>query len=73
MADDNRVTIKIPRDDWKRHNERRKTAELSWPEYIDGTAPELKVNEGLTADEVRSIVKDEIEDALSRITANGAN
>lgn len=33
-------TIKIPRDEYERHNERRKANGQSWAEYIDGQAPE---------------------------------
>jgi len=33
-------TIKIPRDEYDRHNERRKANNQSWAEYIDGQAPE---------------------------------
>jgi len=33
-------TIKIPRDEYERHNERRKVNGQSWVEYIDGQAPE---------------------------------
>lgn len=34
-------TIKIPRDEYEQHNERRQDLGLSWAEYIDGQAPEL--------------------------------
>lgn len=34
MASD-KGTIKIPRDDFERHNERRKDASLTWAEYLD--------------------------------------
>lgn len=33
-------TIKIPRDEYEKHNERREDMGLSWAEYIDGEAPE---------------------------------
>jgi len=33
-------TIKIPRDDFERHNDRRKDLRLSWAEYINGVAPD---------------------------------
>jgi len=32
-------TIKLPRDDYERHNERRKEMSLTWAEYVDGQAP----------------------------------
>lgn len=28
-------TIKIPREKFEKHNERRKGLDLSWPEYLD--------------------------------------
>lgn len=33
-------TIKIPREDFERHNTKRKTLGESWAEYIDGQAPD---------------------------------
>ncbi len=33
-------TIKIPQDDYERHNDRRRDLGLTWAEYIDGQAPE---------------------------------
>jgi hypothetical protein len=33
-------TIKIPRDDFERHNDRRKDLRLTWAEYINGVAPD---------------------------------
>jgi len=29
-------TIRIPEDDWHRHNEKRKELDLTWAEYLDG-------------------------------------
>jgi hypothetical protein len=34
-------TIKIPRAEYERHNQRRQDMGLTWAEYIDGEAPEL--------------------------------
>jgi hypothetical protein len=34
-------TIKIPRDDFEEHNERRKQFGQSWAEYINGAAPDV--------------------------------
>jgi hypothetical protein len=61
---DTRGTIKLPRDAYERHNKRRKQADLYWPEYIDGQAPAVDPA-GMSAEEVRSIVRDEIRSALS--------
>lgn len=33
-------TIKIPRDEYERHNDRRKELGVSWCEYINGQAPQ---------------------------------
>lgn len=35
-------TIKLPRDTFERHNERRQDMGLTWAEYIDGEAPDLE-------------------------------
>lgn len=40
MAD--RKTVKLPEDDYERHNERRQKMGLTWAEYIDGQAPDLE-------------------------------
>jgi len=32
-------TIKLPREEYERHNERRKELGLTWAEYVDGEAP----------------------------------
>jgi len=34
-------TIKIPHDEYERHNEQRQDMDLTWAEYIDGQAPEV--------------------------------
>ena len=36
-----RNSIKLDEDDWKRHNDRRKSLGLTWAEYIDGQAPDV--------------------------------
>jgi len=35
-----RKTIKLPEEEYNRHNERRKEMGLSWSEYIDGQSPD---------------------------------
>jgi len=37
-----RGTIKLPEDDYERHNERRKSLGLTWSEYLDGNAPDVE-------------------------------
>jgi hypothetical protein len=34
-------TIKIPREEYERHNKRRKELAESWAAYIDGQSPDL--------------------------------
>jgi hypothetical protein len=50
-----RKTVKLPEDDYERHNEQRKEMGLSWPEYIDGQAPGLE-------ETVRRVIREELED-----------
>jgi len=33
-------TIKLPREEYERHNDRRQDLGLTWAAYIDGQAPE---------------------------------
>lgn len=33
-------TIKLPREEFEKHNTRRQEMGLSWAEYIDGQAPD---------------------------------
>lgn len=37
-----RGTIKLPEEDYEKHNERRQEMGMTWAEYIDGQAPELE-------------------------------
>lgn len=56
-------TIKIPREDFERHNANRKDLGLSWGDYIDGQAPEIvdalmdkldRIEQGVTTAEERT-------------------
>lgn len=47
-------TIRIPRDKFDHHNQRRKELGLTWAEYIDGEAPD--VPEGMDVEEVAAAV-----------------
>jgi len=49
-----RGTIKLPEDDYERHNEQRKKMGLTWAEYIDGESPELE-------DTIRRVVREELD------------
>ncbi|SIR99834.1 hypothetical protein SAMN05421858_5069 [Haladaptatus litoreus] len=51
-----RRNIKLPADDYAKHNERRQEMGRTWAEYIDGQAPELE-------NVLREIVREEIERA----------
>lgn len=48
-----RKTLKLPTEDYERHNERRQELGLTWAEYIDGQAPDLK-------DEIREVIHEEL-------------
>lgn len=48
-----RKTVKLPEDEYKRHNKKRQEMGLTWSEYIDGQAPELE-------DTIRRVVRDEL-------------
>jgi len=37
-----RGTIKLPQEQYEKHNERRKSLGQTWSEYIDGQSPALK-------------------------------
>lgn len=49
-----RKTIKLPEEDYERHNERRQELGLTWLEYIDGEAPELEAT-------LRRVIREELE------------
>lgn len=49
-----RGTIKLPEDEYERHNARRKEMGLTWGEYIDGQAPDME-------DTIRRVVREELE------------
>jgi len=51
-------TIKIPREQYDRHNERRQEMGVSWAEYIDGQAINLE-------DTKRRVVREELEEIQS--------
>lgn len=48
-----RKTLKLPEEDYERHNERRKEMGLSWAEYVDGQAPDIE-------ETVREAVREEV-------------
>jgi hypothetical protein len=53
-------TIKIPREEYERHNERRQELDQTWAEYIDGEAPELGMHVELdgavaTAEDIKDL------------------
>lgn len=53
-------TIKLPREAYERHNDRRQEMGLTWQEYVDGEAPE--------AAEV-SLSDGDIQEIINRIAA----
>lgn len=67
-------TIKIPREEYERHNERRQDMGLTWAEYIDGEAADFEFDvdlpadfEQMTPDEYREIVREEVRRALEEL------
>ena len=50
-----RKTIKLPEEKYEYHNEQRKEMGLSWPEYIDGQAPDLE-------ETIRQVMREELGD-----------
>ena len=50
-----RKTLKLPEDDYERHNKRRKEMGLSWPEYIDGQSPDIE-------ETIREVIRDELDE-----------
>lgn len=49
-----RKNVKLPEDDFERHNEQRRKMGLTWTEYIDGESPDLEAT-------VRRAVRDELD------------
>jgi hypothetical protein len=62
-------TIRIPREEYERHNERRQEMGLTWAAYIDGEAPAL--TNGAEVD-VESLVS-ELSDELASGSSDGAD
>lgn len=48
-----RKNIKLPADEYEKHNERRQELGLTWAEYIDGQTTELETM-------IRRIVREEL-------------
>lgn len=48
-----RKTIKLPEDDYERHNARRQEMGLTWAEYIDGKSPDLE-------ETIRRVLREEL-------------
>lgn len=49
-----RRTIKLPEEEYERHNKRRKEMGLTWAEYIDGQSANIE-------DSIRNVIRDESE------------
>lgn len=65
-------TIKLPRAEYERHNERRQELGLTWAEYVDGKAPEVRNDaEGVPA-EIRERLE-RIESAAKEATNAAQN
>ena len=53
-------TIKLPRDDYEKHNKRRKELGITWLEYINGEAPDLPNGSEVNTTEVVEQLKNEL-------------
>lgn len=62
-----RVTFKLPEEMVEKHKPRKEAMGVSWPEYWDGQAPEY---ETLGEEDVRRIVREEINSALRDVMAS---
>jgi hypothetical protein len=49
-----RANIKLPRDVYERHNERRQKLGMTWAEYLDADSPDLEQT-------IRRVVREELE------------
>lgn len=62
-------TVKLPREAYKRHNERRKELGVTWAEYVDGEAPEPMDTDALAAqlaDDLRAELPDAVAEEVAR-------
>jgi mannitol-1-phosphate/altronate dehydrogenase len=53
-------TIKIPREEYERHNDRREDMDLTWAAYIDGEAPDT-----VDADDLAGQITDQIGEEIT--------
>jgi hypothetical protein len=53
-------TIKIPQDDYERHNERRKANGQTWLEYINGESPDVSKDAEVDYERLGSILEDRL-------------
>jgi hypothetical protein len=49
VSNSDKGTIRIERETFEEHNERRKDLGLKWKEYIDGETPDAVIGEDLAA------------------------
>ena len=63
-------TIKLPRDEYERHNEERKNNGQTWEQYINGQAPEIRNGSEVDYDDVKAAcqaaIRDELPDGVFR-------
>jgi len=53
-------TIKIPHDEYERHNEQRQDMGLTWAAYIDGQAPGVPNGAEVDADDLAARIVDQV-------------
>lgn len=58
-----RGTIKLPRDRYEHHNERRKQAGLSWGEYVDAESVVIEYDIDIDPDAIAQAVAERIDEA----------
>ena len=57
-------TIKVPREEYERHNDQRKDLGLTWAEYIDGQAPDAQSGDSVDYAEIERRCEKAVKSAL---------
>jgi hypothetical protein len=65
-------TIKIPREDYERHNERRENLGQTWAAYIDGQSPNLPNSAEIDTEDLATQIVDHIGVEGSRIQVDNS-
>lgn len=68
-------TIRIPPEDFKTHNEKRKELDLTWAEYIDGKVEDYRnaqISVDVPTGELRQIIKEELKNVQIDVSVDMA-